>query len=201
VANRVISKQVLLWCGFGLACLNPSVASAMRNGQSMRPTAEAGRWPKTGVQIAQKDRIEISDLLARYTLYADAANGDAFAAMFTEDGELIFSGRTIKGRADLAKHISAKMRRTLHLAGAPLLAQIAPGHMRVQSELLYIAEAPQASPSASQPAPQTIGFRMYDDDIVLAPQGWKFARREARATIPLSPEFLPTLDIARTRVR
>jgi ABC-type sugar transport system substrate-binding protein len=121
--------------------------------------------------------------------------------MFTEDGELIFSGRTIKGRADLAKHISAKMRRTLHLTGAPLLVQIAPGHMRVRSELLYITEAPQASPSAGQPAPHTIGFSMYNDDIVLTPQGWKFARREAEMTIPLGPEFLPTPDAARIGVR
>lgn len=152
MAKRVASKWALLWCGLGLACLIPSVASAMRDGQGTTPTAEAGQWPKTGVQIAQKDRIEIADLLARYVLYADAAYGDAFAAMFTEDGELTFGGRTIKGRANLAKHISGKTRRTLHLAGAPLLAQIAPGHMRVRSELFFIAEAPQATPSASQPA-------------------------------------------------
>lgn len=197
MGKRRTLKRALFWCGLSLACLIPSAGYAKGGGRTMTSTAEAGQWPRTAVQIAQKDRIEINDLLARYVLYADAANGDAFAAMFTEDGELIFSGRTIKGRIDLAKHISGKTRRTLHLAGAPLLAQIAPGHMRVRSELLFIAETPPEMPSASQPAPQTIGFSMYDDDIVLTPQGWKFARREAGETIPLGVEFLPKPDSAR----
>lgn len=188
------SKQALLWCGLGLSCLIPSTAYATQDGQRATPVAAAGEWPKTDAQIAQKDRIEITDLLARYVLYADAANGDAYAAMFTEGGELVFSGRTIKGRANLAKFISGKTRRTLHLAGAPLIAQISPDHMRVRSELLFIAEDAQVAPSASQPAPQmpqTIGFSLYDDDIVLTPEGWKFARREAGAAIPLGAEFLP----------
>ena len=201
MAKRATSKRALLWCRLGLVCLIPSVASAAGDDRRTAPIAQAGQWPRTGVQITQEDRIEINDLLARYVLYADAANGDAFAAMFTEDGELVFSGRTIKGRANLAKHISGKTRRTLHLAGAPLLAQMAPGRMRVRSELLFMAENPQDMPSAGQSAPQTIGFSMYDDDIVLTPQGWKFARREAGATIPLGAEFLPSLDAARARWR
>lgn len=204
MAKRMTSKWVLLWCGFGLTCLIPLPAYTMPDGPGTTPMAAASQWPKTGAQIAQKDRIEITDLLARYVLYADAAHGDAFAAMFTEDGELIFSGRTIKGRANLAKHISSKTRRTLHLAGAPLLAQISPGHVRVRSELLFVAETLQEGPPANQSEsqkPQTIGFSIYEDDIVLTPKGWKFARREAGATIPLGAEFLPASDAGRAEIR
>lgn len=200
MGKRKLPKAIMCLCCTSLLASVHIPANASMGDEPAAPAdtavraASASQWPKTGAEISPQDRIEIIDLLTRYTLYADSAHGDAFAAMFTVDGELIFSGRAIKGRQGLADHISSKVRRTLHLASAPLIVQMGPSQMRVRSEVLFVAETPREAHSASvAPKPQTMGFSFYEDDIVLTAEGWKFARREAGEAIPLGAEFLPLL--------
>ena len=150
--------------------------------------------PRSGADVSLGTRLEIGDLLARYALYADANSGAAFASLFTEDGELVFEGRVVKGKAALARHIGQKTNRTVHLAGAPLLVQLSPTHVRVRSELIFMAESVRRDrPDDHREGgnPPSIGFSTYEDDIVLTAAGWKIRRREAGASMPLDPAFLP----------
>lgn len=175
------------WIWLGAAMLVPATAKAADCATHAPAVAPAGEWPRTGAAIEARDRTDIEDLMARYAIYADAGEGAAFASTFTPDGELAFGGLTIRGQAALAARMSAKTRRTLHLAGAPVLVQIAPDRVKARSRLLFIAE----DAASGGQSVQTIGFSTYADEIVRTCAGWKFARREAGDPVPLDPAFLP----------
>ena len=153
--------------------------------------AEQEPWPKTGAEISYNDRTSIMDLLTRYALYVDAGKGEAFASTFTEDGELIFQDRRIKGQAALARHASRKKPRTLHFQAYPLLVQMAPGRVRARTALIFAHDQEQQASQARASKPPVFAFAVYEDDIVLTPQGWRFAARRAGQTLPVSEEFLP----------
>ena len=136
--------------------------------------------------LSLEDRAEITDLMARYALYADAGNGTAFASTFVEDGQLVVRDRPVRGRAALAAMSDGKTDRTLHLPSAPALAKLADGTVRARSQLVYMKES--KGPSSGQPY---IGFAAYEDTIVHTSDGWKFEERRAAETQPIAPELLP----------
>ena len=53
-----------------------------------------------------KDRAEIEDLMWRYTRALDTRNGDAYAAVYTEDGQFSAGTNVTKGRDALRKMVA-----------------------------------------------------------------------------------------------
>jgi hypothetical protein len=147
-------------------------------------------WAETAAPLTLQERAEILDLLSLYSHMIDARQGEAFAALFTADGELAFPDTHLKGRAQLAAHAGkprADGMTTLHLVGDTLLARTASGHVRGRSKVLFCVE----DPDNRKREDARCGFAVYDDDIVKTPQGWRFARRTADKTVPIAAEFLP----------
>jgi hypothetical protein len=53
-----------------------------------------------------RDRVEIEDLMWRYTRALDTANGDAYAATYTPDGQFGSGANATKGREALRKMVA-----------------------------------------------------------------------------------------------
>ena len=135
--------------------------------------------------LSLEDRAEITDLMARSALYADAGNGTAFASTFTAEGQLIVRGQPVRGQSALAAMIDRKTDRTLHLPSAPALVKVAGDTVRARSQLVYMKD------TAGAAGTPYVGFAVYEDTIIRTPQGWKFTERRAAETQPIAPELLP----------
>ena len=166
------------WMGLAGLC--------MALGLVFAPAAEAGA--KQPLCLSLEERAELADLMARYAVYADGGAGEAFAALFTPDGELVIRDQVVHGRSDLAAMINRKTNRTLHLPSAAVLVKTADGHVRARSQLLFMREVKAEGGAV---ATMENGFAVYEDAIVKTPQGWKFTRRRAAEVQPITPEFLP----------
>ena len=136
--------------------------------------------------LSLEDRAEITDLMARYALYADAGNGAAFASTFTAEGQLIVRGQPVRGQSALAAMIDRKTDRTLHLPSAPALVKVAGDTVRARSQLVYMKDTAGTATGAPY-----VGFAVYEDTIIRTPLGWKFVERRAAETQPIAPELLP----------
>jgi hypothetical protein len=96
--NRFVVAAVITGCMISLA--TPSLAA----------TPPAPPPQKYDAQYA-RDRAEIEDLQARYLFALDWQDADAYAATFTTDGVLDWTGGIIRGREGIRAE-AAKMRAT-----------------------------------------------------------------------------------------
>jgi 3-phenylpropionate/cinnamic acid dioxygenase small subunit len=167
----------------------------MVNLLSITGCSTASNW-KRGGEISYQDRVEILDLMSRYAHYIDAGLGEAWASTFTPDGELIFPGFDVKGHDQLVAFAERRLpgqtesdrdKLRNHFVGDTLLVEVAPGRVHARSKVIL---AIKASPEAKD---TVIVFGTYEDDIVKTPSGWRFMTRRADQTLPISPEFLPTM--------
>lgn len=163
------------------------VVALLASGAPLLTASAAEAGPSAAQCLSERERTEIVDLMARYAIYADAAEGEAFASTFTPDGALIIRGEPVRGRANLAKMIGGKVDRTLHLPSAPVLVKVAPDRVRARSQLLYMRQGHSDGATAPQMAPA-----VYEDTIVHTREGWKFLERQATDMPRVSPEFLPS---------
>jgi hypothetical protein len=152
------------------------------------PRAYAADAPrKMGGEIAYKDRFEIQDLFMRYSYYLDERQGEAFASLFVNDGEIVGGPLVVKGHDQLVAFASRPrtVGFSMHFVGNNLLVQTSPSHVRARSMLILGTknQAPEGSASFNS-------FSIYEDDIVKTPSGWRFARRTAGRDLPISPEFV-----------
>jgi len=67
------------------------------------PPAAAARGPAS---TELQDRAAIQNLVVKYTLALDTLDADMYAAVFAEDAEFTFGGRTYKGRAEIRKIVT-----------------------------------------------------------------------------------------------
>ena len=75
--------------------------------------------------LATEDHLAIHELIARYCFAIDHGEPEAYAACFTEDGELYADGRLRgKGRAALAANIVKANQQGLHRRHWPCNALI-----------------------------------------------------------------------------
>ena len=65
---------------------------------------DAGRRAAGGPALTPQDYLDLQQLVARYAYALDsgADNGNAYADLFTADGEFVLPDRTVKGRTALA---------------------------------------------------------------------------------------------------
>ena len=118
------------------------------------------------------DRIEILDLLARYTYSGDCGRIDALAACFAEEGILEFPGGEGTGPAGVASALSGGTRNPAisfvrHHVTLPLI-ELDGDHATARS---YFAVTSDNGPDHSG---------TYDDRLVRTPDGWRFAHRRVR---------------------
>jgi len=145
------------------------------------------------------ERAEALELLARYGPYVDYHQGEAWASLFTEDGELDYptigdptgSRTRIKGHDALVAFASGNSTPGLvfaHYSGQTILVSAGPGRMKALTPVGVVVVKTDAQFAADF---QALG--VYEDLIVRTAKGWRFQRRTADiyASLPLPPEFLP----------
>jgi hypothetical protein len=124
-----------------------------------------------------KDYVEIQNLYARYNLASDAGDAEAYAACWTEDGELLIAqlGFSCKGRANLIAFKQKDKagrgdRYRRHWNGSLCLEQIDATTVRGSCYLHGYNGTPGQ-------LPQLADAGVYDDYVVKVDDEWRFARR------------------------
>jgi len=129
-----------------------------------------------------EDRLEILDLLARYSHAADDGAPEDYADCFTPDGA--FHGRVgmadevrIEGRAALLRFAAAARARrsevqNRHIQTNTMFVEQTPARAHTRTYLLVM--------QARGDQPPTPGLTsVYEDEIVKTEQGWRIALRRA----------------------
>jgi hypothetical protein len=83
-----------------------------------------------------RDRVEIEDLMWRYTRALDTASADAYASVYTPDGQFGAGANATKGRAALTKMV-ADIKARRDAAAAKGEAQAPMYHMTMNSNLTF----------------------------------------------------------------
>lgn len=144
---------------------------------------------KVAGQISYEDRAAINDLMIRYSHYIDTHQAEAWASLFTTDGELQFpGGANPKGHDALVKFATrpAGDVQGAHFVGNSLLVEVAPGRVHARSMIILGRADKTKQYSANFNA-----LGVYVDDIVKTKGGWKFQSRKSDTSLPVTEEFLP----------
>lgn len=185
---RRMNLFVLLALGLAGAASSPVMAS----GAGAATKAEA---------VSTQDRAEIMDLYARYAFYVDQRQAEAYAGLYTKDGELRFPSadssdgrRTIKGTAQLEQAIRdwGKSGKTgIHIMMNPILVRSGDGHVHALTTVMTGKIDPERAYAAN-----FNGYGMSYDDIVKVDGRWLFQVRDSYIynQEPVRPEFLPRLE-------
>ncbi|MEQ0188807.1 nuclear transport factor 2 family protein [Klebsiella sp. CN_Kp098] len=151
-------------------------------------------------ELNPKDESAVTKLLAQYGPAFDHGKADAYALLFTQDGQLSFpdgkGGTTvIKGRVALAKFTEQAYKSSyetgasgVHFAGKTILVQISHDTIHAYTPVTMILLQENAQPAAS-----IMSVGQYVDVIKKVEGEWLFASRTADSYItgPLPAEFLP----------
>lgn len=142
------------------------------------------------------DRLEIIELIGRYSFGADGMVADDYAGVFTDDGE--FVGRTgqpdeihVRGREKLLKFVGNVIARrgdrgqTRHHQSSTVFLSLTADTAVTRSYLCTSSVGPDgATPS--------IGLTsVYEDHLVKTPEGWRIRQRKTL------PDVHGTLAITR----
>lgn len=125
-----------------------------------------------------KDRAEIEDLMARYLFAFDWGDGDAYAACFTEDGEVDWARETTKGHAALkAMCLGFKE----HIAR--IIGNVPHRHFVTQTVISVNGDEAHARAIWFEAARHADGFGKatfghYEDTLVRINGRWLFKRRK-----------------------
>ncbi len=127
--------------------------------------------------ISALDYLEIQNLYSYYNLMSDAADAEAYASCFTDDGvmESPAIGIDVTGRSDLIAHKErdkanrgGKYRR--HWNGSIHLERLGDGSVRGRCYLVAYNGEPGELPILAD-------CGVYEDILVKVNGAWKFARR------------------------
>ena len=134
------------------------------------------------------DRLEIAEVIAKYSYAADFSDPDAFAALFVEDGVLEFYIRDAKEpyeRRVSREVIRAKQEswkeskrisgiKTGHHQSGLIFIELTADTARTQNMLLYTVQG------AEETAPKITSSATYFDDWRKTSDGWRIAKRVIR---------------------
>jgi ketosteroid isomerase-like protein len=144
---------------------------------------------KRGDEIPYADRAQITDLVSAYSHYFDAGEAEAWASLFTPDGELVFDDPSAPKGHDQLVAFAARprnpLRQGMHFQGSTLMVQVGPDEVHARTQLILGSSERGKGNSASY-----TGLSYYQDVIVRTQQGWKFKRRVAGLG-PVSAALLP----------
>ena len=113
------------------------------------------------------DHAEIRNLLARYCLYLDLDEFDAWADLFTPDGVFQVLGREFAGREGL-RTMAAAAGSGLHLGGPPVI-EVDGDRARTTRNLLF-HDRKQGETR----------YAVYEDELVRTADGWRIQRCRCR---------------------
>lgn len=112
------------------------------------------------------DELEIRNLLARYCLFLDLDDIDAWVGLFTEDAVYQVYGREWVGHERL-RSMFAGAPGGLHLGGPPVI-ELDGDRARTLRNLLFVERSGEQRSA------------VYDDDLVRTDAGWRIARTRCR---------------------
>ena len=150
--------------------------------------------------VSCEERSAVLDLIARYGQYFDSGNGAAYAALYTNDGELEYPGdtpeaprRSLKGRQTLmdftnqVKRERGLARVGIHHLGNTIIVKVGENHIRARTPIITGDVDATKNYSA-----KFGGYGVYEDDIVKTDKGWRFLKRSAYiyGSSPIPQEFL-----------
>jgi hypothetical protein len=135
-----------------------------------------------------EDRLEIEDLVARYSFHTDTKDYAAVPPLFAEDGvwdETVLGAELAEGRPAIADAFAgfdaAGVQSVVHINGCHLISSYdgdrASGSSHLHAELQVMGRKIRI-----------LGY--YADDYVKTEDGWRFARRTLKELAPT--EGLPT---------
>jgi len=128
-----------------------------------------------------EDKLEILDLIGRYSHGADGTIASDYADVFTDDG--VFQGRTgqpdesqYRGREQIlafvaSVHARRGNRQGRHHQSATIFLELTPDRAMTRTYLMTTAVAPGL-------APQVGLTSIYEDDIVRTDKGWRIKFRK-----------------------
>lgn len=121
-------------------------------------------------------RLEIEDLISRYSLYADSGRSQDLAALFTDDGVLIAADDEARGPDAIEAYLDANKTSLAAGAGA--------GRIRHHVSSLRIDLTSETSAAATCYFLAITGagpdhWGLYRDQLAREDRGWRFARRLA----------------------
>jgi len=125
--------------------------------------------------LTVEDRLEITELVARYNHAVDSGDGKAFADTFTDDGALDAAGRVIEGRAALAsfaERLPKSVRAPRHIASNLLVD----GDSDACTATLA-AYVQMYALDGEPPRQQVVASGLYDDRLTKVDGRWRFERR------------------------
>jgi hypothetical protein len=135
----------------------------------------AGPRPGGPMPLTIEDRLEITELVARYNHAVDSGDGDAFAGTFTDGGALDVGARVIEGRAALAAfaaRLPENVRAPRHIASNLLID--GDGDAGCATLSAYV----QMFALTGDPPCQVVAASgLYDDRLVKVDGRWHFERR------------------------
>lgn len=145
--------------------------------------------------ISVQDRLDLQELIARYSIARDDKNIEALINLFTEDAVFERAGQTVKGRQEIRSFFIASMSRydfTTHTTHAqvldPLSAVAVAGAVSGHAELVLDGQLVVAS------------YR-YADKYEKEQQGWRLSRRSLRFIYAMPVEQMKTGFKDRYRIR
>ncbi len=137
------------------------------------------------------DQLAIQDVMARYEWALDGADAKGYAALFADDGVLVFGGNQRKGHAAIQTEIEtlSKTFAKSFPSGQP------PKIQHILSNLVVVqhgdtAEAKSFWTEIWNPTGKAMGVRAaghYEDRLVRKGGKWWFARREIFDDFPQTP--------------
>ena len=127
------------------------------------------------------DKLEILDLIGRYSHGADGSEPSAYADVFTDDG--VFQGRSgqpdesrIQGRTAILAfvtdvHARRGNRQTRHHQSTTMFLEITPDRAKTRTYLMTTSKGSGFTP--------TVGLTsIYEDDVVRTDKGWRILFRK-----------------------
>jgi hypothetical protein len=133
-----------------------------------------------------EDRAMIENLMSRYIFAFDWRQADAYAATFTEDGELNYAGGTLKGREALRAMINQLRAQEKDAAGKDQSGKWPPRKRHIVTSLLLDISGNKATARAYWAAvindnperhPVVTEYGHYEDELIKQNGRWLFTKR------------------------
>lgn len=123
--------------------------------------------------LSLEDRLDITDLYARYNQAIDSGQAAVWAGLFTADGEFNAGQRQLKGTAALEQMVVDNAARglTSRHYNSNLVLEATGDGATGRCYLVLMQNGGDGKP------PQALASAIYSDDLVRTPDGWRFARR------------------------
>ena len=129
---------------------------------------------------AERDAIEraCEKLSIAYARHIDFREYDAFADLFTEDGELQVQGSLLKGREAMMGFLTGRPanRRSLHIFTNIWTNVLDANHAEGITYLSLFRADQDGDRPAKVPGPMMAGY--YTDKFARTEKGWRIARRD-----------------------